>query len=861
MRTNAPGRPKSVRIALAAALTVLGVLPSASPASATSWTVCASGCTFSTITAALASSTVSSGDTLQLTDAAYGENNLTITKSLTLAGSGTTPAIGKSSPAAPVFVVTGAINVTFQNLIVQNGVSNSSAVAGGITSQGATTSVTLDQVLVRNNRSAAAGAATGGGVHAGGPLTITNSTIFSNSVASGVASDAGQSAQGAGVWSSGQTLFISNSQILSNTAIAANATPGTTKNGGAASGGGLYFDSTATTPQLTISSSTVASNTVVGGEGGGGDLSSGGNAAGAGIAVAASSGNAPLFSMDRTVLRGNSVRAGGPGPIVPGAFVFSGQAGGGGGDFSRPVLATISRSIVQSNIATGAPGSSAAVEGAPGSDGGIAAGGGLRLQDNAVIDSSAIIGNQATGGFGGFGAGSTSGNGGDGGRGARAWGGGIYAAGALTVTNSTLAQNTATSGFGGTGGFAIASGTHSGRGGDAAEPLGGGIFLFDSLGAPGVPVASAQIQSSTIYSNTAFSQPPGAAGPAAGFASGNASGLPGSSYGGGVETKNVSALMRANVFSKNVAVTGPDVDGTLTTQGGNVFQTAPSGATGPGDKIKTDPLLQPVSDNGGNTLTSALGPNSPAIGFAGSLPCPALDQRGQPRRANYCDSGAFAVQPDLLQGSAPPQSTQVGTFFPTPLSVVPTFAGSVLTNAIVTFAGPSTGPGATFGGATSGGVPAVNGVAQVSPQANDIRGGPYNATASAGTAAPLSFSLTNLGRPTTTTVSASPNPSGTGVSVSATIAVTANGGTPTGTVTVSADTGESCQVVLPATSCAIAFQTSGARTISASYPGDASHLPSSGNTSHTVAGGGGGGGGGSQVVYIGAAFASASTTF
>ncbi|MEO6183044.1 MAG: choice-of-anchor Q domain-containing protein, partial [Verrucomicrobiota bacterium] len=62
------------------------------------------------------------------------------------------------------------------------------------------------------------------------------------------------------------------------------------------------------------------------------------------------------------------------------------------------------------------------------------------------------------------------------------------------------------------------------------------------------------------------------------------------------------------------------------------------------DQINTDPLLGPLADNGGPTLTHALLPGSPAIdkGYSGGQ---ATDQRGEPRIfdfssiTNAADSG------------------------------------------------------------------------------------------------------------------------------------------------------------------------------------------------------------------------------
>jgi hypothetical protein len=62
----------------------------------------------------------------------------------------------------------------------------------------------------------------------------------------------------------------------------------------------------------------------------------------------------------------------------------------------------------------------------------------------------------------------------------------------------------------------------------------------------------------------------------------------------------------------------------------------------------TDPLLRPLQDNGGNTLTHALPPFSPAIDHADTPNCPASDQRGATRPLDgdgdglaLCDIGAF----------------------------------------------------------------------------------------------------------------------------------------------------------------------------------------------------------------------------
>ena len=89
---------------------------------------------------------------------------------------------------------------------------------------------------------------------------------------------------------------------------------------------------------------------------------------------------------------------------------------------------------------------------------------------------------------------------------------------------------------------------------------------------------------------------------------------------------------------------------------------------------------------------------------------------------------------------------------------------------------------------------------------------------------------------TTVITSDSPDPSNAGQSVIVAFAVTANapgGGTPTGTVTVS-DGAQGCSATVAAGSCSAAFTTLGARTITASYAGNANYLASSATTDHAV---------------------------
>jgi len=106
--------------------------------------------------------------------------------------------------------------------------------------------------------------------------------------------------------------------------------------------------------------------------------------------------------------------------------------------------------------------------------------------------------------------------------------------------------------------------------------------------------------------------------------------------------------------------------GPLASQGSNLDGDGTCGFTHAGDLSATDPMLGPVADNGGPTMTRSLGTGSPAID---AWPCsgsdflaPAVDQRGAPRpQGDGCDIGAFEVgnqppaapEPPYKKGSIP----------------------------------------------------------------------------------------------------------------------------------------------------------------------------------------------------------------
>ncbi|GAB4162155.1 MAG: hypothetical protein Fur0021_36210 [Candidatus Promineifilaceae bacterium] len=108
-------------------------------------------------------------------------------------------------------------------------------------------------------------------------------------------------------------------------------------------------------------------------------------------------------------------------------------------------------------------------------------------------------------------------------------------------------------------------------------------------------------------------------------------------------------LSIVNSFTVNNAIIahsaeGANCDGSqsqITSLGYNLSDDSSCHLIEPTDLPNTDPLLGPLADNGGATLTRALLPGSPAIDSGDAAACPARDQRGVPRpQGAGCDRGA-----------------------------------------------------------------------------------------------------------------------------------------------------------------------------------------------------------------------------
>ena len=197
------------------------------------------------------------------------------------------------------------------------------------------------------------------------------------------------------------------------------------------------------------------------------------------------------------------------------------------------------------------------------------------------------------------------------------WGEGSGSDANLIVSNSTISGNSAAFGAGvynyGATGMATMSVNNSTFSENTAGSSGGGISNDGLNGG----VGNLTVSNSTFYKNTAFS-------------------------GGGIITYASSGGTATVDIGNTILLTGAtgsDIDisnSTVTSHGYNLSNQGGAGVlNATGDQINTDPMLGPLNNNGGPTLTHAPLINSPAIDQGKRDAIPALttnvDQRGSTR--------------------------------------------------------------------------------------------------------------------------------------------------------------------------------------------------------------------------------------
>jgi hypothetical protein len=344
------GRPWRWPIALLVGLALSGGMLIEAQA-ATTWTVCASGCDYSSIKSAIAAPTTVDGDTLAIGAGTYTEPGITVTKSLILQGASAASTIVQAAAtqgtvSGRVFTIPSGVTVTIHALTIQRGSISSNAYpnnqGGGLYNAG---TLTLSTSTVRDNSTTL-----GGGLYNAGTLTLSNSTVYNNSAPYGY---------GGGLYNAG-TLTLTTSTVRDNWA----------RNGG----GGFYNTGT-----LTLLNSTISGNSAPYGYGGGVD-------------------NEATLTLTTSTISGNSAYAGGglyntgcgrplciPGTLTLTTSTISGNRGnttsGFGGGLSNQGTLMLTTSTISGNSA--------------------AIGGGLYNDYHSTLISSTISDNSASTG-GGF---------------------------------------------------------------------------------------------------------------------------------------------------------------------------------------------------------------------------------------------------------------------------------------------------------------------------------------------------------------------------------------------------------------------------------------------------------------------------
>jgi fibronectin-binding autotransporter adhesin len=411
-------------------------------------------------------------------------------------------------------------------------------------------------------------------------------------------------------------------------------------------GGGLA--SVATTGNVTITDSTFTGNTASGGNGGNFNNGAGSSVKGGSIYF---EGGTLHIDGSRILL---SSAIGGNGGNGPGNQQNGGMGGiaQGGGAYIGGGAVSINDSTFKSCSATG--GNSGTGQNGT-NNGADSSGGALFSLGNVKVLNSTFALNSATGGNAGHAFGPDCFGGHTAGDGGAARGGGILAeGGSLIVNTATFAGNLAKGGNGGNGGQTNA-GLNCGQHGAGGLAHGGAL----TNNAASVNITHATISLNEAKAGNTGVNQGGANKPPRPRAEGT---------GGGIRVGAASVTLENTIIANNTAanglgdpagapVAGPNVDGTVTSNGHNLLGVATEavGFGGVGDKINANPMLAALANNGGPTETMALQVGSAAID-AGVAAGASADQRGLPRTFNDpgvanaptsdgTDIGAFERQP------------------------------------------------------------------------------------------------------------------------------------------------------------------------------------------------------------------------
>jgi uncharacterized repeat protein (TIGR01451 family) len=304
---------------------------------------------------------------------------------------------------------------------------------------------------------------------------------------------------------------------------------------------------------------------------------------------------------------GGGIQNAGATTITVDSSRISGNTAGasGGGILNQGGTITLTDSLVVNNLVQGS----------------TASGGGISSQGDTTISGSSINGNHSVGSAGG-----------------------IFIQGALTATDSTFANNRADSGTASGGAIFIQGAlqlTQCTIDSNRAGAGGGGISVSTGAG------ATTSIQLCTITRNSGGD-----------FTFATGGGLQVDDSAGGTYTLYLSVVAQNSFEAGATRAIGPDISGTIASLGYNFIGDG-TGATitgvTNGNRVGTaaaplNPLLGPLQDNGGPTLTRLPTAGSPLINNGDRLFIQPIDfdQRGSgfPRvQGRTIDIGAVEVQP------------------------------------------------------------------------------------------------------------------------------------------------------------------------------------------------------------------------
>jgi predicted outer membrane repeat protein len=245
--------------------------PTATPAP-TTVTVCAVGCDFGTIRAAIDDTGTIAGSIINVGAGVYTEANISVDKDVIIQGEGADSTIVQAhnsadAAAGRVFFITNGATVTIRGMTIRHGNPPEHLRTGGGIYNDQLCTLTLENSIVANNI-----ASDGAGINNRGTMLLSNCTITGN-VADGVEEIGHECGSGGGIKSVGiATTVIVNCTINGNSAVGNGGGVKTncdgtveiinstiTGNNAEGRGGGVYARGV-----VTITNSTIVANNAVG---------------------------------------------------------------------------------------------------------------------------------------------------------------------------------------------------------------------------------------------------------------------------------------------------------------------------------------------------------------------------------------------------------------------------------------------------------------------------------------------------------------------------------------------------------------------------------------------------------------------